>query len=89
MPPKSKERKKVARVVPAKAKKREGFQSSSSSAMARSSGGQPEKKKRQRPECSYPYCESLAYGLEEFPGQWSHSCGPICSLYVPAAQGKH
>ena len=53
MPPKSKERKKVARVVPAKAKKREGFQSSSSSAMARSSGAKPEKKKRQRPECSW------------------------------------
>ena len=38
MPPKSKERKKVARIVPAKAKKREGFQSSSSSSMAGSSG---------------------------------------------------
>ena len=58
MPPKSKERKKVARVVPAKAKKREGFQSSSSSAMARSSGAKPEKKKRQTPECSYPHCET-------------------------------
>ena len=61
MPPKSKERKKVARIVPAKAKKREGFQSSSSSSvMARSSGVKPEKKKRQRRECSHPYCESLA-----------------------------
>ena len=60
MPPKSKERKKVARVVPAKAKKREGFQSSSSSAMAGSGGAKAEKKKRQRRECSYPYCESKA-----------------------------
>ena len=50
----------MARIVPAKAKKREGFQSSSSSAMARSSGAKPEKKKYQRPECSYPYCETLA-----------------------------
>ena len=57
MPPKSKERKKVARVVPAKAKKREGFQSSSSSVMAGSGGAKPGKK-RQRPECSYPYCET-------------------------------
>ena len=61
MPPKSKERKKVARIVPAKAKKREGFQSSSSSAMAGTGGVKPEqKKKRQKPECSHPYCESIA-----------------------------
>jgi hypothetical protein len=46
MPPKSKERKKVARVVPAKAKKREGFQSSSSSAMAGSSGAKLENRRR-------------------------------------------
>ena len=43
----------MARVVPAKAKKREGFQSSSSGAKA-------EKKKYQSRECSHPYCESIA-----------------------------
>ena len=45
----------MARIVPAKAKKREGFQSSSSSATVRSNGANVEQKKKyQKPEVQLP-----------------------------------
>ena len=86
MPPKHKERKKVARTVPAKAK-REGSQQDSSLMVVRSDRGKP-KKKYQKPICYWGGCTTISqrWGLcrkhggtypclQEGCGQYAYSGG--------------